>query len=67
MFSRKATKIDEIFTVNLAICSKFQIDGVVAFLENMLFKELLNRIHSTTTWTDIFYPLPPHLVHVVIE
>ena len=41
MFS-KATKIDEIFTVNLTLCSKCQIDGeilsiFVAFLENTNF------------------------------
>ena len=28
MFSKKATKIDEIFTVDLTLCSKSQIDGV---------------------------------------
>ena len=27
MLSKKATKIDEIFTVDLTICSKYQIDG----------------------------------------
>ena len=27
MFSKKATKIDEIFTVNLTLCSKCQIVG----------------------------------------
>ena len=27
MFSNKATKIDEIFTVVLTLCSKCQIDG----------------------------------------
>ena len=27
MFSKKATKIDEIFTVKLTLCSKCQIDG----------------------------------------
>ena len=27
MFSKKATKIDEIFTVYLMLCSKRQIDG----------------------------------------
>ena len=27
MFSKKATKIDEFFTVDLTICSKHQIDG----------------------------------------
>ena len=27
IFSKKATKIDEIFTVDLTLCSKCQIDG----------------------------------------
>ena len=27
MFSKKATKIEEIFTVDLTLCSKPQIDG----------------------------------------
>ena len=27
MFSEKAKKIDEIFTVDLTLCSKHQIDG----------------------------------------
>ena len=27
VFSKKATKIDEIFTVNLTVCSKCQING----------------------------------------
>ena len=27
VFSKKATKIDEIFTVDLTVCSKCQIDG----------------------------------------
>ena len=27
MFSKKATKIEEIFTVNLTLCSKCQING----------------------------------------
>ena len=42
MFSKKVTKIDEIFTVDLTICSKCQIDGedfiiFAAFLEKMNF------------------------------
>ena len=42
MFSKKATEINEIFTVHLLICSKCQINGevflnFVAFLENMNF------------------------------
>ena len=46
MFSNKATKIDEIFTVNLTLCSKRQIDSEdfvnfrgLSFLENMNFTE----------------------------
>ena len=27
MFSKKATKIDEIFTIDLTLCRKRQIDG----------------------------------------
>ena len=42
MFSKKATKIDEIFTVDLTLCSKNQIHSedcvnFLAFLENMKF------------------------------
>ena len=49
MFSKKATKIDEIFTVDLTICSKCQIDGedfliFVAFLENTNFKQKMLKI-----------------------
>ena len=46
MFSKKATKIDEIFTVDLTLFSKCQIEGedfvnFLAFLENMNFKHLI--------------------------
>ena len=42
VFSKKATKIDEIFTFDLTLCSKYQIDGedfanFGAFLENTSF------------------------------
>ena len=42
MFSKKATKIDKIFTVNLTLCSKCQIDGedFVNFLENTNFTKI---------------------------
>ena len=45
MFSKKATKIDEIFTVNLTSCSKSQIHSedfinFMAFLENANFTEV---------------------------
>ena len=44
MFSKKATKIEEIFTIDLTLCSKYQIDVkissiFVAFLENTNFKK----------------------------
>ena len=47
MFS-KTTKIDEIFTVDLTLFSKCQIDGedssiFVAFLENMKFNALVPK------------------------
>ena len=46
MFSKKATKIEEIFTVNLTSCKKVKstvkISSIfVAFLENTNFMELL--------------------------
>jgi hypothetical protein len=46
MFSKKATKIDEIFTVDLTLCS--QIDGedffnFVAFSENMNYNSTKNH------------------------
>ena len=42
MFSKKATKIDEIFTVDLTLCSKCQIDGEDFFN----FVAFLNRKHE---------------------
>ena len=47
MFSKKATKIDKIFTVNLTLCSKCQIDSedffiFVTFLENTNLDGLAN-------------------------
>ena len=53
MFSQKATKFDKIFTINLTLCSNYQIDGedFVAPLENMNFKPwlLLKTGHQTHT------------------
>ena len=40
MFSKKATKIDEIFTVDLTLCSKRQIDSEDFVNFHMNFKEL---------------------------
>ena len=48
MFFKKTTKFDKIFTVDLTLCSKYQIDredfvNFVAFLENMNFTNI-NRL-----------------------
>ena len=45
MLTMKVTKIGELFTIDLTLYSKCQIDGedfidFVAFLENMNFKEI---------------------------
>ena len=50
MFSKKATKVDKIFTIDLTLCSKCQIysDGFsifVAILENTNFmRNLLEQV-----------------------
>ena len=56
MFSKKAAKFDEIFTVDLTTCSKCQIDGedfinFCGFLENMNFK-----IHVENYFFKFFWP-----------
>ena len=48
IFSIKATKLDKIFTVDLTLCSKCEIDGkdfviFVVFLENMNFDKNHNK------------------------
>ena len=45
MFSKKATKINEIFTVNLTLCSRRQIDGedLVDFCGLLKKHELLSK------------------------
>ena len=64
MFSKKATKIDEIFTVHLKLCSKCQIDGedFVNFCGLLRKHELYPRIWNSTTniaimkgskWSDL--------------
>ena len=47
MFSKKATKIDQIFTVNLTFINKVSVKStlkifsiITAFLENMIFKRI---------------------------
>ena len=49
MYSKKATKIDEIFTVDLTLCSKCQVDGedFVIFC-GLLRKHELYIIYITT-------------------
>ena len=52
MFSKKAVKFEEIFTVDLTVCSNCQMDGedfviFFAFLENMNFTWLRHRIVFT--------------------
>ena len=46
MFSKKATKIDKIFTVDLTLCSKCQIDGedFVNFYGLLKKQELYNNV-----------------------
>ena len=50
MFSKKATKIDEIFTVNLTLCSRRQIDceDFVNFIGLFRKHELYLNVTSTT-------------------
>ena len=49
MFFKKATKINEIFTVDLTLCSKCQIDGK----DFVNFCDLLtkNELYLSTTWS----------------
>ena len=47
MFFKKATKIDEIFTVDLTLCSKLQIDGE----DFVTFRAFLER-HEILKSTD---------------
>ena len=58
MFSKKATKIGEIFTVDSTLCIKCQINGeylsiFLAFSENMNFTKV-------TEFEQIKYPKIPH-------
>ena len=52
MFSKKATKIDEIFSVDLTLCSKSQIDGedfvnICGLLRKHELYILLNSYHKS--------------------
>ena len=50
MFSKKATKIDEIFTLNLTLCSKCQIGG--EYFVN--FCGLLRKYELYINWVKMF-------------
>ena len=64
MFSQKTTKFDKIFTVELTLCSKFQMVKIssifVAFLENMNFKysELSNKREVYLILFEKIFPTP---------
>ena len=50
MFSKKATKIDEIFTVDLTLCSKGQIDCEdFVYLRGLLGKYVYNLYGSNSS------------------
>ena len=52
MFSKKATKIDKIFNINLILCSKCQIDGedFVNFRGLLRKQELYNNFSKFVYW-----------------
>ena len=60
MFSKKATKIDEIFTVDLTLCSKCQIVGedFVKFCGLLRKHELYQYIIWDIIDKKIFYSSP---------
>ena len=53
VFSKKATKMNEIFTVDLTVCSKCQIDGEDFFKFCGLFK---GQLISKADWRAIDSP-----------
>ena len=59
VFLKKATKIDEIFTVDLTLCSKCQIDGkvFVNFCGLLKKRELYLVILKFLTKNNIITPL----------
>ena len=56
MFSKKTTKFDKIFTVDLTLCSKYQIDGedFVNFC-GLLRKHELYKIVYRASWGPFIY------------
>ena len=61
VFSKKAAKIDEIFTVDLTLCSKCQIDGedFVNFCGLLRKHELYVNLIST-----LFYFTNPNVINL---
>ena len=61
MFSKKATKIDKIFMVDLTLCSKCQIDGedFVNFCGLLRKHELYVNLIST-----LFYFTNPNVINL---
>ena len=61
MFSKKATKIDEIFTVDLTLCSKCQIDGedFFNFCDLLRKRELYNSCLENITRRKEFKEMGP--------
>ena len=55
MFSKKATKIDKIFTIDLTLCSKCQIDG-----ED--FVDFCGLLNTNFIWNDIYVVLHHHQI-----
>ena len=57
MFSKRATKIDEIFTVDLTLCSKCQIDGedFISFYGLFRKHELYQFCISKSLFHDSFW------------
>ena len=65
MFSKKATKFDQIFTVHLTLCSKCQIDGkdFVNFCGLFRKHELYNSYSADLEWN----PHNPKLDDVIVQ
>ena len=56
MFSKKASKIDKIFTVDLTLCSKCQIDGTDFFNFCVLLRK--HELYLANTNTSMYSRVP---------
>ena len=63
MFSKKATKIDKIFTIDLTLCSKCQIDGE----DFVNFCGLLRKHELYLKMNAIKVSLIQKLVFIIVE